>query len=59
MSSPTILFVMDHLLEKTDAAHAPLTHAPLTHAPLKGLSLGFGPGVTLEGMLWHQGGGHG
>jgi predicted naringenin-chalcone synthase len=54
MSSPTILFVMDHLLEKADAAHA-----PLTHAPLKGLSLGFGPGVTLEGMLWHQGGGHG
>jgi alpha-pyrone synthase len=54
MSSPTILFVMDHLLAKTDVAHA-----PLTHAPLKGLSLGFGPGVTLEGMLWHHGGGHG
>ncbi|ETX03396.1 MAG: hypothetical protein ETSY1_00185 [Candidatus Entotheonella factor] len=47
MSSPTILFVMDHLLEKADADHAQ-----------QGLSLGFGPGVTLEGMLWRRGGGH-
>jgi predicted naringenin-chalcone synthase len=45
MSSPTILFVMQDLLEKADAS-------PKT---LKGLSLGFGPGVTLEGMLWHRG----
>lgn len=52
MSSPTILFVMDHLLEQADAA-------PATRPALKGLSLGFGPGVTLEGMLWHRGGGHG
>jgi predicted naringenin-chalcone synthase len=49
MSSPTILFVMDHLLDK--AAANPAT--------LKGLSLGFGPGVTLEGILWHRGGSHG
>ncbi len=48
MSSPTILFVIDHLLEKADAART-----------LKGLSLGIGPGVTLEGILWHRGGEHG
>ncbi len=48
MSSPTILFVMDHLLEKAGADRT-----------LKGLSLGFGPGVTLEGILWHRGGDHG
>jgi predicted naringenin-chalcone synthase len=52
MSSPTILFVMDHLLEKAAAD-------PTTLPASKGLSLGFGPGVTLEGMLWHRGGGHG
>jgi predicted naringenin-chalcone synthase len=52
MSSPTILFVMDHLLEKAAAD-------PTTLPVSKGLSLGFGPGVTLEGMLWHRGGGHG
>jgi alpha-pyrone synthase len=51
MSSPTILFVMDHLLTKADADQATTTR--------HGLSLGFGPGVTLEGMLWHRGGGHG
>ncbi len=48
MSSPTILFVMDHLLEKAEPNHA-----------TKGLSLGFGPGVTLEGILWRRGGEHG
>nr|AKQ22690.1 chalcone synthase [Candidatus Entotheonella serta] len=44
MSSPTILFVMDHLLAKTKANRV-----------RRGLSLGFGPGVTLEGILWHEG----
>lgn len=51
MSSPTLLFVMDYLLEKAGAEDA-------TRA-LHGLSLGFGPGLTVEGILWHRGGGHG
>nr|QEO32865.1 CepA [Candidatus Entotheonella sp.] len=51
MSSATLLFVMDHLLEKAD----PQEPTRVRH----GLSLGFGPGVTLEGILWHRGGGHG
>ena len=43
MSSPTVLFVMQHLLSEStgQAGH--------------GLTLAFGPGVAFEGMLWSHG----
>ncbi len=47
MSSPTILFVMDHLFSQDNPTQA------------RGLSLGIGPGVTLEGILWRRSNGHG
>ena len=43
MSSPSVLFVMQHLLN---------TPRPESD---RGLSLGFGPGISLEGMLWQRG----
>ncbi len=46
MSSPTVLFVMDHLLT---------THTAL---PARGMTLAFGPGIALEGMLWCRRNGH-
>ena len=42
MSSPTVLFVMAHLLSTHPASQA------------RGITLAFGPGITLEGMLWHR-----
>ncbi len=46
MSSPSVLFVMQHLL-----------NTPPSRRDM-GLTLGFGPGVSLEGMLWRRGEGH-
>lgn len=46
MSSPSVLFVMQHLLD-----------TPLSKSD-RGLSLGFGPGISLEGMLWQRGEAH-
>lgn len=42
MSSPTILFIMAHLLASHPASSA------------QGIALAFGPGIALEGMLWHR-----
>jgi len=47
MSSPTILFIMSHLL----------TTNP--DASVQGMTLAFGPGIALEGMLWHRRNGDG
>jgi predicted naringenin-chalcone synthase len=47
MSSPTILFIMAHLLTSNPAASA------------QGMTLAFGPGIALEGMLWHRRSGDG
>lgn len=43
MSSPTVLFVMQRLLDM-----------PPTDCD-RGLTLAFGPGISLEGMLWSRG----
>jgi predicted naringenin-chalcone synthase len=47
MSSPSVLFVMQHLLNMPASGND------------RGLTLGFGPGISLEGMLWQRGEDHG
>lgn len=44
MSSPTVLFVMKRILEGAGKA------------PANGVALTFGPGLSLEGMLWRKDG---
>jgi predicted naringenin-chalcone synthase len=46
MSSPSVLFVMQHLLNTPPSEND------------KGLTLAFGPGISLEGMLWQRGKDH-
>ena len=45
MSSPTILFVLKRFLERHRAGEQELEH---------GVAMAFGPGLTLEGALFHQ-----
>ena len=43
MSSPSVLFIMQDLLNTPPSGN------------VRGLTLGFGPGISLEGMLWRRG----